>query len=189
MHFFLSVSDVENPLVHPAFECYEEMTGPDLIWDLTAPLHFPSIALSNIVPLFPEEYDTYLTHPPLRQIELRCDVFPILALDISATSGFGITLRDFMEKLTYQLNRRLTVGEWNMDLTVDQRHQILIGYKRRTGAGVETAATRDIRGYPPSHETSYIVSDVLADEPMFLGLAMEDGDPQVWTIYTCKREQ
>jgi len=182
-------SDMSNPLVHPAFQCHESMTGPDLIWDLTAPLYFPSIARSNLVPLYAEEYHTYLTHPPRYRMEIRFDVFPMLLFDIPATGGFGITLRDFMEKLTYLLNRRFTVEEWNMDLTVDQRHQILSGYERRTGTAIEMVATQEMQGYPLSQETSYIVSDILADEPMFLGLAMEDGDPDVWTIYTCKEEQ
>jgi hypothetical protein len=180
-------SDMDNPLVHPAFQCYENMTGPDLIWDLTAPLYFPSIARSNIVPLYAEEYHTYLTHPPLHRMEIHLDALPMLSFDIHASGGFGITLRDFMEKLTYQLNRRLTVEEWNTGLTVDQRHQILSGLERRTGTAIEMATT-EIQGRPLSY-TPYIVSDMLADEPMFLGLAMEDGDPNVWTMYTCKKEQ
>jgi hypothetical protein len=186
IHIILE-SDVETPIVHPAFECHYGMTGPDHSWDLTKRPHFPDIALSNIIPLYPEEYDTYLTHPPLFSMEIRLDMFPILAFDISATGGFGITLRDFIESLTYQFNRRFTVEEWNIELTPDQRYQILIGYERRTGNGIEVAATQDILGYPPSHETMYLVSDILADEHMFLGLAMEDGDPHGWTVYTCSR--
>jgi hypothetical protein len=165
------------------------MTGPDLIWDLTASLHFPSIARSNVVPLYPEEYDTYLTHPPLHQMEIRFDVFPMLTLDVTSTGGFGITLRNFMETLTYHLNCAFTVEDWNVDLTADQRYQVLIGYEKRTGTGVEMGTTQEIQGYPPSQETLYLVSDILGDEPMFLGLAMEDGEPHVWTIYTCKKEQ
>jgi hypothetical protein len=81
------------------------------MWDLTAHLHLPSVALPNVVPLFLEEYKTCLTYPPLYCMEVHCDVFPMLALDISATNGFGITLQDFMEGLTHQLNHKLTVKE------------------------------------------------------------------------------
>jgi len=64
------------------------------------------------------------------------------------------------------------VGEWNIELTPDQRYQILIGYESGL---VMHRGGRDA-GYMviPSHETS-IRLDILADENMFLGLAMEDG--------------
>lgn len=167
------------------------MTGPDLIWDLTALLHFPYVALSNLIPLCPEEFDTYLTHPPLPTIEIRFDVLPLLSFVLPAAGGFGVTLRDFMQKVTHQLQRHFTVYEWNAQFTEDQRRQILCGYRRRTREEFDVARrTREIQFSGDMvaarrEETVYLVSDMLAEEPMFLGIAMEDGDPEVWTVYTC----
>ncbi|KAF7975432.1 hypothetical protein HWV62_9559 [Athelia sp. TMB] len=180
---YASDSNLDVPVAHPALQCYEAMSGPDLLWDLTARLDFARIGRSNIIPLYPEEFATYLTHPPLAAIEVRFDAIPLLSFALRASGGFGVTVRDFMDSVTRQLARRLTVQQWSTQVTERQRVQILRGYQRRNGA------QSDVAGRATAQETKYIVSDMLVDEPMFLGISMEDGDPGVWTVYTCKREQ
>ncbi|KZP14155.1 hypothetical protein FIBSPDRAFT_868533 [Athelia psychrophila] len=190
---YASDSNLDRPVAHPALQCYDAMTGPDLLWDLTASLCFPYIGLSNIVPFYPEEFDTYLTHPSLPLIEVRFDILPLLSFELRASGGFGVTIRDFMKNVARQLARAFTVAEWNSQFTQDQRRQVLRGYQRRTREqfDVDRRAREMIRtnGSSAREATNYLVSDMLADEPMFLGIAMEDEDPAVWTVYTCKREQ
>ncbi|KAF7972859.1 hypothetical protein HWV62_16896 [Athelia sp. TMB] len=193
---YASDSNLDVPVAHPALQCYEAMSGPDLLWDLTARLDFARIArigLSNIIPLYPEEFATYLTHPPLAAIEVRFDAIPLLSFALRASGGFGVTVRDFMDSVALQLARRFTLHQWSTQITESQRVQILRGYQRRTGAQFDVArrarAVVRASGSAAAQETEYIVSDMLVDEPMFLGISMEDGDPGVWTVYTCKREQ
>jgi hypothetical protein len=123
-------------------------------------------------------------------MEIFFDALPVVSFRLSAAGGFGITIRDLMVKLTHQINRPLTVEDWNAKMSVDQRYQVLVGYGRRTGSIIDMAAMEDIQGHAFSHARSYVISDALADNHMFLGLALGDGDPiMMGSIYTCKREQ
>lgn len=182
-------ADAENPIVHPAFGCYDDMVAPDLYWHLARSVNFPSIVNNNIIPLYLEEYDTYLTHPPIKKIEIRFDAMPTFSYDVNATGGFGITLRDFMERVAYHLRGFFNVDEWNNKLSQNQREQVLIGYHMRTRRAVDETKLQDIKYHPPERDTPYKVSDMLGEEFMFFGMAMEEGDPAEWTIYTCREEQ
>jgi hypothetical protein len=173
----------KHPTLHPAFGHYPEQTTPSIHFDMTKPPDFSVLLSSAYVPLYSEELDTFLTHPPIRYLHLVLCGYPELSYTLDIASPGGITLRLLVHALVEWCSRHIHTDEWN---TIGKlsRERIRGAHQRRVGASRISARLS-------AGETPYLVRDALGERTMFLAIERQrgrrDAGKDVYLLHTTIR--
>ncbi|KII88061.1 hypothetical protein PLICRDRAFT_42636, partial [Plicaturopsis crispa FD-325 SS-3] len=187
-----TASDLKNPRMHPVFAFTDTYTPPELSWDLSpspspspSPPSLPSLALTPSIPLFPEEFATPITHPPLALMRLRLSPLPSLELFLTPEEpAGGLVIEDVLLRLSSGLAAPLTRGEYDA-LTAEERRVVLRGWSARTGGVVREDECYRALGGEEGGESGYVVADALGGRTGFWGFQqVEEGNPWDWVLRT-----
>jgi hypothetical protein len=171
--------------MHPAVAYYHGQTTPSIFLDLRERPNWHALAGSAIVPLYREEFDTFVTHPPIRGLRLALPAHPKVVYTLKVPPPEGLTLRHLVNALITWAARRLRPDEWGM---LDKRERDLVraAYQRRTG-GVQSISRI------AQDETPYLVQDLLGENAIFLGIerqrGMKENGDDTYFMYTTTRSR
>jgi hypothetical protein len=162
---------------------YSDQTTSSVHLDLAAPVDLSHFLSTAYVRLYPEELDTFITHPPVRILRLVLVGFPTIRHTLSVPAPGGITLRGLVTALAAWATRPLRTDEW-ATLDKPMRERVRTAHQRRVG--MRRTPARIAAG-----ETAYRVIDALGERTMFMALerlrGRTDGGEDVYLVHTTTR--